>query len=492
MSSYILTIDQGTTSSRVIIFDQRGNIVSRKQKEFKQYFDFPGYVLHDATQIYEDVIELILQCLNSVNINYDEIKGVGITNQRETIVAWDKVTKKPIYKAIVWQSTQSLGICEKLKKDGYESLINEKTGLTISPYFSASKIRWILDNVDGAQELMDNDNLMVGTIDSWLIYNLTNGLHVTDYTNASRTMLFNINTLDYDDELLDIFKLKRNILPHVLSSSGYVGKITDKRISSLCDLDILAIAGDQQASLVGHNCFSYADMKITYGTGSFMLLNTSSQIFRSNNGLLTTIAYAIDGKITYALEGSVFVAGSAFTFLKDQLNIIDNYDDDNFLNKTSNGVVFVPALTGLGAPYWDSEALGSMFGMTRSTTKKDIAYATIEGVCNLNKDVIDAMLEDTSGDISFISVDGGGSKNSIMMQEQANILGKMVKKLNTTEATALGVFYLAGLACKMFDINEIKKLHKISKEYMPQYTKEEIDKKYRRWKKAIEATKIFK
>lgn len=484
MNKYVLTIDQGTTSSRVIIFDERGNIIYKTSKEFKQYYPFDGAVLHDPNTIYEDVVELILKALNEVNIDYSEIIGCGITNQRETTVLWNRLTSEPVYKAIVWQSTQSKDICQELIDNNYSDLIHQKTGLIINPYFSATKIKWILDNVDGVKELMDEGNLMFGTIDTWLIYKLT-GKHVTDYTNASRTMLFNINDLCWDKDILDILKINENILPSVIGCNDTIGKITEKRISSILDLELCAVSGDQQASMIGHTCFNEGSVKITYGTGSFMLINVGNKPIFSKNGLLTTIGYKINGEIAYALEGSVFVAGSAFAFIRDNLEIVKSLYDDEFAQMNSNGVVFVPALTGLGAPYWNSSSKGAIFGLTRATKKSDIAWATIEGVAYLNNDVLDVMLRDTHLDLSGISVDGGASLNKYLMQEQANIMQSKIKTISTSEATSLGIFYLVGLNKGLFkNIDEVDKCYKATNEYLPQ--KYDNDK-YLRWKRAIKA-----
>lgn len=488
MSKYVLAIDQGTTSSRVIIFDQRGNIIYKVSKNFKQYYPFDGAVLHDPLEIYEDVVELILKALNEVNIDYNEIIGCGITNQRETTVLWDKKTGKPIYKAIVWQSTQSKDICNKLISCGYSDVIQEKTGLIINPYFSATKIKWILDNVSGAKELMDEGNLLFGTIDTWLLYKLT-GSHVTDYTNASRTMLFNINTLAWDKDILNILGINENILPSVVGCNDTIGKITEKRISNILDLEVCAIAGDQQASLIGHTCFNEGSVKITYGTGSFMLINIGNKPILSKNGLLTTIGYHINGKIAYALEGSVFVAGSAFQFIRDNLEIVKSLENDEFLQLSSNGVVFVPALTGLGAPYWNSNAKGAIFGLTRATTKKDIAWATIEGVAYLNNDVLDVMLKDTKLDLNGISVDGGASLNQHLMQMQSNVMNSKIKTISTSEATSLGIFYLVGLNKGLFkDLDSVDNCYKATKEYLPNKLD---DSNYLRWKRAVKACMEF-
>ncbi len=486
-----MTIDQGTTSSRVIIFDERGNIICRVIKPFKQIYPFDGAIEHDPMVIYEDIVELILEALKQVNIDYNDLIGVGITNQRETTVLWDKKTGLPIYNAIVWQSNQSKNICEELINKGYKDFINEKTGLLINPYFSASKIKWILDNVNGAKELMNEGRLMFGTIDSWLIYKLT-GKHVTDYTNASRTMLFNIHTLKWDEELLDLFGINNSILPKVVDSNYNVGEIKDSRISDIVKLNICAILGDQQASLVGHACFNPGKLKITYGTGSFMLLNTGDIPFKSKNGLLTTIAYSINNKVSYALEGSVFVAGSAFQFIRDNLEIVKSLDDDEFNQANSNGVIFVPALTGLGAPYWNSDTKGAIYGLTRATTKKDIAIATIDGVALMNNDVLQTMKNDTGIEFATISVDGGASLNPYLMQRESDYTGNKITTISTSEATSLGVYYLVMLNNGLIkSIEEINNLYKPIRCYSPSMNKNKIEKIKENWKKAVNATIEF-
>lgn len=492
MSKYILTIDQGTTSSRVILFDERGNIICKVLKEFEQLYPAEGYVLHDATAIYEDVVELVCHALREVNIEYLDILGVGITNQRETTVIWDKETGEPIYPAIVWQSTQSESICEAWRFAGLEKKVAEKTGLLINPYFSATKIRWILDNVDSAQKLLKEDRLLFGTIDSWLIYKLTKGVHVTDYTNASRTMLFNIHTLSWDEELLSLFKIPKSMLPKVVSCNASIGKIREERIAEICDLEICGVAGDQQSSLIGHTCFTEGTLKITYGTGSFMLLNTGKTPFSSTHGLLTTLAYVIDGRPCYALEGSVFVAGSAFAFIRDNLELVKSLSDTEFTPNPSAEIVFVPALTGLGAPYWNSGCRGAVFGLTRATTKEELAWATVEGVGFLNKDVLCAMLSDTDIELKDVSVDGGASLNAKLMQFQADILQKRIRTISVSEATALGVFYLVGMNKGLFrNMEDVRRLYRVGKTYNPKGDNEALRLKEIKWKKAVRACIAF-
>lgn len=490
MEKYVIVIDQGTTSTRVILFDSRGNIVGIEQKELK-FISAQDAILHDANRIYEDTVELFVSLLSKVNINYSSISGVGITNQRETTVLWDKRTLEPIDYAIVWQSTHTSYICDELEQNGYQNLISNKTGLRINPYFSASKIAHILRTNANAKSLMEKGHLAFGTIDSWLVAKLTRRYHVTDYSNASRTMLFNIHTLKWDDELLDLFGIDKSIMPRVINSNETVGIIEEERIKKFGNLSICAMIGDQQSSLFGHTAFEQGGFKITYGTGSFMLLNTGDKVVSSENGLLSTIAYGIDGKITYALEGSVFVAGSAFQFVRDNLELVRDFED-NIFESNNNGVYFVPALTGLGAPYWKTNAKGAIYGINRSTTKESIVRATLEGVAFLNYDVYKAMREDSKLPIAEISVDGGASKNINLMQFEADIMDVDIKTISTSEATALGCFYLVGLNNKIFNnLEEIKALHKYIKLYKPNRDRSHFDRKYKKWKKALAATLMF-
>lgn len=490
MDKYIIVIDQGTTSTRVILFDSRSNIIGIEQKELK-FICKDDAILQDANVIYNDAVELMVTLLRKVNVNYADILGVGITNQRETTVLWDKDSLEPVDYAIVWQSTHTNYICQEMVEKGYGDNINEKTGLLINPYFSASKIAHILRTNSYAKELMDKKRLHFGTIDSWLVAKLTNGIHVTDYTNASRTMLFNINTLDYDQEILNWLEIDRDILPKVIGSNDYVGTIKDKRIQEFGNFKICALIGDQQSSLFGHTCFDEGSFKITYGTGSFMLLNTEEKLIKSKNGLLTTIAFSVDGRVNYALEGSVFVAGSAFQFIRDNLDLIKDYNDEVF-NTANNGVYFVPALTGLGAPYWKTDAKGAIFGLTRGTRKEDIVRATLEGVAFLNYDVFKAMKDDSGIDIREISVDGGASRNANLMQFESDIMNVNIKTISTSEATALGAYYLVGLRTGLFkDFSDVKRFHKYIKVYNPNINRPLFEKRYQKWKKALAATLSF-
>lgn len=494
---YILSIDQGTTSSRAIVFDKKGNKISQAQLEFRQIFPSSGWVEHDAEEIWHTTYEVIKEAINREEISTDEIAGIGITNQRETTVVWDRKTSKPIYNAIVWQSRQSKDICEDLIAKGYKDLIHEKTGLLINPYFSASKIKWILDHVEGAKEKAKRGELAFGTIDTWLIWKLTRGkVHVTDYSNASRTCLFNINTLTWDDELLELFGVDKSMLPEVKSSSEIYGYAT--RLEELGDtlIPIAGIAGDQQASLFGQSCFKVGDLKNTYGTGCFMLMNTGDKPVLSNNGLLTTIAWGIDGKVTYALEGSVFVAGSSIQWLRDGLRF---FEDARFSEiyatriASCEGVYVVPSFVGLGAPYWDDDARGAIFGITRATSKEHIIRATLEAIAFQSKDVMEVMKEESNAEITHLAVDGGACANNFLMQFQSDILNCNILRPKNLETTALGAAYLAGLATGVYkDMKEVSKMKEVEKIFVPSRTLKNVNKIYSGWKQAVNATRQFK
>lgn len=494
---YILAIDQGTTSSRAIIFDKKGNKISQAQMEFRQIFPNSGWVEHDAEEIWHTTYEVIKEAINREDISTDDIAGIGITNQRETTVVWDRKTSKPIYNAIVWQSRQSKDICEDLINKGYKDLIHEKTGLLINPYFSASKIKWILDHVEGAKEKAKNGELAFGTIDTWLIWKLTRGkVHVTDYSNASRTCLFNINTLSWDEELLELFGVDKSMLPEVKSSSEIFGYAS--RLEELGEtlIPIAGIAGDQQASLFGQGCFKVGDLKNTYGTGCFMLMNTGEKPVLSNNGLLTTIAWGIDGKVTYALEGSVFVAGSSVQWLRDGLRF---FEDARFSEiyatriASCDGVYVVPSFVGLGAPYWDDDARGAIFGITRATSKEHIIRATLEAIAFQSKDVMEVMKEESNANITHLAVDGGACANNFLMQFQSDILNCNILRPKNLETTALGAAYLAGLATGVYkDMKEVSKMREIEKIFVPSRTLTNVNKIYNGWKQAVAATRVFK
>ena len=496
-NKYILAIDQGTTSSRAIVFDKKGNKISQAQMEFRQIFPNSGWVEHDAEEIWHTTYEVIKEAVNREDIDTKDIAGIGITNQRETTVIWDRETSEPIYNAIVWQSRQSKDICEDLINKGYTDLIHEKTGLLINPYFSASKIKWILDNVEGAREKAKEGKLAFGTIDTWLIWKLTKGkVHVTDYTNASRTCLFNIHTLSWDDELLELFGVEKSMLPEVKSSSEIYGYAT--RLSELGEtlIPIAGIAGDQQASLFGQGCFKEGDLKNTYGTGCFMLMNTGDKPVLSNNGLLTTIAWGIDGKVTYALEGSVFVAGSSVQWLRDGLRF---FEDARFSEiyatriASCEGVYVVPSFVGLGAPYWDDDARGAIFGITRATSKEHIIRATLEAIAFQSKDVMEVMKAESMTKITHLAVDGGACANNFLMQFQSDILHCNILRPKNLETTALGAAYLAGLATGVYkNTQEVAKMKEVEKIFVPSRTITNVEKIYNGWKEAVNATREFK
>ena len=495
MEKYIMAIDQGTTSSRAIIFDKAGNHIGTSQKEFTQYFPEAGWVEHDAHEIWNSVQSVIAGAFIESGVKPDQIAGIGITNQRETTVVWDKETGLPIYHAIVWQSRQSAQIADELKEQGYADIFHEKTGLIIDSYFSATKIRWILDHVPGAQERAEKGELLFGTIDSWLVYKLTDGkVHVTDYSNASRTMLFNINTLEWDQEILDILNIPREMLPKVVSNSEIYG-LTKTYHFFGSKVPIAGMAGDQQAALFGQMAFEPGMVKNTYGTGSFIVMNTGNKPQLSKNNLLTTIGYGINGEINYALEGSVFVAGSAIQWLRDGLNLIDKASQseaDALASKNEDEVYVVPAFVGLGAPYWDQDARGAVFGLTRGTTEKDFIKATLQGIAYQVRDILGAMQEDTGIDIPVLKVDGGATNNDYLMQFQADILNTPVQRAGDLETTALGAAFLAGLAVGYWqDFDEIKAVIKDGKRFEVQMDDKRRNKLYGGWQKAVAATRYF-
>ena len=499
MNNYILTIDQGTTSTRTIIFDQKGSIISLSQREFSQICPHNGWVEHNPEEIWEMTLETIKAAINEKNIDVFDIKAIGITNQRETTVLWDKLTGKPLYNAIVWQSRQSQEICEKLINDGYTDLIKEKTGLLINPYFSGSKIRWLLDNVDGINQLIEEDRVLFGTIDTYLIWKLTDGLvHATDYSNASRTMIYNIHSLEWDEELLRILGIPKNILPKVLPSShiyGYASNLS-RLDEHFKNIPIASVIGDQQASLFGQCCFEEGDSKSTYGTGCFILMNTKEKIVTSENGLLTTSAWGLDGKVEYALEGSVFVGGSVIQWLRDQMQFFENSSDcEKYLQHKdpSNGVYLVPAFVGLGTPYWDNDARGSIFGLTRSSSRENIVAAALESIAFQVKDVMDVMEQEANSPIKYLGVDGGASVNNYLMQFQADILDVKLMRSKCKETTAIGAMYLAALAIGLYEKKEqIKKYHQVDKMFIKNMNDNIRNKKLSGCKKAVKATLEFK
>ncbi|PNR93678.1 glycerol kinase GlpK [Petrotoga sp. 9PWA.NaAc.5.4] len=489
MKNYILAIDQGTTSSRAIIFDHEGNIINASQREFSQLYPKPGWVEHNPDEIWGTTIGVIANVLGVSNIRPEQISAIGITNQRETTIIWDAKTGNPVYNAIVWQDRRTSSICDDLRKKGFENLIKDKTGLQIDAYFSATKIEWILENVEGVRQKAFNGELRFGTVDSWLIWKLTQGkIHVTDYSNASRTMLYNIFDLKWDEELLEILNIPPSLLPAVKESSEIYG-YTDPGIFG-ASVPISGIAGDQQAATFGQLCFEKGMVKNTYGTGCFMLLNTKDVPVKSKKGLLTTIAWGLDGKIEYALEGSVFVAGAAIQWLRDQLRLIDSaIDSEYYASKVEDnaGVYFVPAFTGLGAPYWDMYARGGILGLTRGTKKEHIIRATLESIAYSTRDVLEAMEDDSGFSLKKLRVDGGAVVNNFLMQFQADILGIEVERPAIPETTALGAAFLAGLSVGYWkNKDELKHVWKCEKTFVPNMSQEERTRLYNGWKKAIE------
>ena len=489
MEKYILAIDQGTTSTRAIIFDGKQNVVKVAQKEITNFFPNPGWVEQDANEIWLSTLSVIAQVFDGGQIKPEQIEAIGITNQRETTVVWDKNTGLPVYHAIVWQSRQTSDIVSKLKEDGLEPLIKEKTGLVLDPYFSASKIKWIRDNVEGVK---DNKDLLFGTIDTFLLWKFTcGGVHATDVTNASRTLLFNIHTLDWDDELLKIFDIPRSMLPEIKDTSGIFGEIDPRHFfNHTCP--IAALVGDQQAALFGESCFDKGNVKNTYGTGGFILMNTGDDVIISKQGLLSTVAWKIKDEVKYALEGSIFVSGSLIQWLRDEMKFLSSAADSEELANTvedSNGVVVVPAFTGLGAPYWNDKCKGAIFGLTRGTSKAHIVRACIESMAYQSKDLIKVMEDELNEKIDSIKVDGGASVNKLLVQFQADILEKPVVRPILPETTALGAARLAGLAVDYYKMEDFKAEE--SDIYYPSMPEGEVKEKYDRWLKAVDATQQF-
>lgn len=499
MKEYILTIDQGTTSTRTIIFDNLANIVACSQMEFTQICPHNGWVEHNPEEIWELTYQTIKNAINLANVKVSDIKALGITNQRETTVLWNKITGKPVYNAIVWQSRQSQAICEDLISKGLEEKFKDKTGLLINPYFSGSKIKWIIDNVSGVKEEIQKGNILFGTIDTYLLWRLTDKkVHATDYSNASRTMIYNIKTLEWDSELLSYLDIPESILPKVYQSSYIYGHCFG--LANISDdfrkIPIASLIGDQQAALFGQCCFDLGDAKSTYGTGCFILMNTKDRLIKSDSGLLTTIAWGLDGKVEYALEGSVFVSGSAIQWLRDGVKFFDKSNDCEkaiYGKNPSGGVYFVPAFVGLGSPYWDNDARGAIFGITRATTKDNITVAAIEASPYQAKAVMDSMIKESGHDILYLGVDGGASVNDYMMQFQADLLNAKIIRPICKETTALGATYLAGLATGVFKSKEeIKKLHQIEQVFVRHINDEELEKRINGWNEAVKATLSFK
>ncbi len=489
MSKYILALDQGTTSSRAILFNEESNIIAVAQKEFTQIYPKPGWVEHNAEEIWSTQIGVVAEAVAKSGINPADIAAIGITNQRETTVVWDKHTGKPVYNAIVWQSRQTASICDELKAKGLEPVFRAKTGLVIDAYFSGTKVKWILDHVEGARERAEKGDLLFGTIDTWLIWKLTGGkVHVTDYSNASRTLMYNIRDLRWDEEILKELDIPACMLPEVRPSSEIYGT-TDPSIIRGVAIPIAGVAGDQQAALFGQTCFKPGMAKNTYGTGCFMLMNTGETVYDSKNGLLTTIAWGLDGKVEYALEGSIFIAGAAIQWLRDGLKVIETAaDSEYFARKVPDaaGVYVVPAFVGLGAPYWDMKARGAILGITRGTTKAHLVRATLDSLCYQTKDVLSAMETDSGIKLKALKVDGGAVVNNLLMQFQSDILGVPVDRPLITETTALGAAYLAGLATGVWRSREdLEKNWQLNARFEPKMDEAARNKMYSGWKKAV-------
>ncbi|MGM9923516.1 MAG: glycerol kinase GlpK [Bacillus sp. (in: firmicutes)] len=496
MEKYILSLDQGTTSSRAILFNQKAEIVHMAQREFTQYFPEPGWVEHNAQEIWGSILAVIASVLTESGVQPEQIAGIGITNQRETTVVWDKHTGKPVYNAIVWQSRQTQDICNELKERGYEEMIREKTGLLIDPYFSGTKLKWILDHVEGARKRAEKGDLLFGTIDSWLIWKLSGGkAHVTDYSNASRTLMYNIYELKWDEELLRILDIPASMLPQVRQSSEIYAKTASDPFFGQ-EVPIAGAAGDQQAALFGQACFETGMAKNTYGTGCFMLMNTGEKAVTSKHGLLTTIAWGLNGKVEYALEGSIFVAGSAIQWLRDGLRMLkDSKDSEKYAERveSTEGVYVVPAFVGLGTPYWDSEVRGAIFGLTRGTSKEHFIRATLESLAYQTRDVLGAMEADSGISLKKLRVDGGAVKNDFLMRFQSDMLGVPVERPVINETTALGAAYLAGIAVGFWDgIDSIAEKWQLEREYHAALPEAEREALYQGWQKAVSAAMAFK
>ena len=492
---YILSIDQGTTSSRAILFDEEAQVIGMAQKEFRQYFPQPGWVEHDANEIWLSVLAVMAEVITQSGVRPEDVAAIGITNQRETAVIWDRVTGMPVYHAVVWQSRQTEEICDRLREQGWQQKIKDKTGLLIDPYFSAGKWQWILENVAGAREKAEAGELLAGTIDSFLTWKLSGGkVHVTDYSNASRTQLFNIHTLQWDQELLDLFTIPRSMLPEVKPSSYLYGETAEYHFFGQ-KVPIAGIAGDQQAALFGQGCFEVGMVKNTYGTGCFLLMQTGEKPVSSDNGLLTTIAWGLDGRVEYALEGSVFVAGSAVQWLRDGLRMIKSAaQTEEYADRVSSsgGMYLVPAFVGLGAPYWNSSVRGAIFGLTRGTTKEHFIRATLEAICYQSRDIMDLMKDESRLELDTLRVDGGAVQNNFLMQFQSDILNAKVERTVNQESTALGAAFLAGLAVGIWkDKREILSKISIDRTFAPQISQQERDALYAGWQRAVKAAQEF-
>ncbi len=491
MAKYVMALDAGTTSNRCILFDKAGNICSVVQKEFTQFFPQPGWVEHDATEIWQSQLSVARQAMQKIGATFEDIVSIGITNQRETTIVWDKATGQPVCHAIVWQCRRTAEEAEKLKAEGLEETFQKKTGLIIDPYFSATKLQWILSHMPNAQERAEKGELLFGTVDSWLIWKLTKGrVHVTDYSNASRTMLFNINTLEWDEDILKKLNIPKCMLPEVKPSSYIYGESDPEFFGG--PIKITGAGGDQQCALFGQTCFEPGEAKNTYGTGCFMLMNTGEKPVFSSNGLLTTIAWGLDGKVNYALEGSVYVAGAAIQWLRDELRVIDSSSDSEYFAtrvKNTNGCYVVPAFTGLGAPYWDPFARGVITGLTRGVNKYHIIRATLESLAFQTNDVLRAMEKDSDIHLTSLKVDGGACKNNFLMQFQSDIINAPVHRPKCVETTAMGAAYLAGLATGFWESKEdVKKNWQIDREFNSEMRDVDREKEIRGWNQAVKST----
>ncbi|MFM2485595.1 glycerol kinase GlpK [Celerinatantimonas yamalensis] len=486
---YIVALDQGTTSSRAIIFDRNAKVVAISQREFSQYYPQAGWVEHDPMEIWSSQSSVLVEVLAKTGIRSDQVAAIGITNQRETTIVWDKKTGRPIYNAIVWQCRRTAGICNELKERGLEAYIRENTGLVVDAYFAGTKVKWILDHVDGAREKAQNGELLFGTVDSWLIWNMTQGrIHVTDYTNASRTMLFNIKTLQWDQKMLDELGIPSSMLPEVKSSSEIYGQ-TNIGGKGGTRIPIAGIAGDQQAALFGQLCLTKGMAKNTYGTGCFLLMNTGEKPVQSSHGLITTLAVGPKGEVNYALEGSVFMGGATIQWLRDELGIVHEAQDTNYFAskvQDTNGVYLVPAFVGMGAPYWDPDARGVIVGLTRGANRNHIIRAALESIAYQSRDLLDAMQQDSGLKLAKLKVDGGAVANDFLMQFQADIMGTRVERPQLTESTALGAALLAGLAVGVWQsTEEIKQNLEIDRTFAPEMAIDEREKRYKGWQKAV-------
>lgn len=486
MSKYIIAIDQGTTSSRAVLFDDTAKLIDIKQREFKQHYPNPGWVEHDPEEIWYSQEAVLIDLIESNGLSPKSIIAIGITNQRETTIVWDKETGKVIHNAIVWQDKRTAKFCDKLKKAGHEDYVKYNTGLVIDAYFSGTKVNWILSNVEGARDKIEK--LLFGTVDSWLVWKLTKGQkHVTDYTNASRTMMFNIKELSWDDHLLELLGVPKNMLPEVMESTSHFGDWNYKGT----DIPIHGIAGDQQAALFGQTCLSPGMAKNTYGTGCFMLMNTGDRIFQSENGLLTTIACGEEGKVQYALEGSIFIGGAVVQWLRDGLEIIKNASETEAMAERisdSDDVIMVPAFVGLGAPYWDQYSRGAIFGLSRDTNKNHLAKAALESMAFQTKDILDAMQKDSGIILEGLKVDGGAVTNNYLMQFQADLLGVPVIRASILESTALGAALLAGYGVGLFNLERLQQIQSVDKVFKPDWSEEKRNKAYKKWQKAVSRT----